>query len=316
MDVIDLLTLTLTGGGRYCLLALCFTFVWWSSRTFFITAGAMISLSATVIYALAGDIGMPAWMAVLLSLALCSGLGVLLAGTIFEPFSRRLASAPSPSSGGMGGVVLNAAIASFALYLILVNAIQWSFGGMTDAITLRPDSLRTVTTIVVPGTSVGIRANLVGFAELLISWVVCAVTISILSSRFGLKLRAIKSNLRLFDQITGQGFALRLLAFGLCSGVAALAGAVMLFTSRVDVAGGLSVVLGAMVIMVLGTQTRRLSLLPAFSLVFALCEAWMQARGLSLWVQPLTLSVLLAVLLFSPRGLVRDVHRIEEEREA
>ena len=179
-----------------------------------------------------------------------------------------------------------------------------------------PEALQAVKTYSLPGSGLGIRANAVGIAELLISWLACAAVIWVLSSRLGLKLRAIKSNLRLFDQITGQGGRLRLLAFGLCSGVAALAGAGILLTSRVDVSGGLPVVLGAMVVMILGTQTRRLFLLPVFSLAFAFCDAWLQARGFSLWVQPLTLAILLGVLLFSPRGLVRDVQRVEEELEA
>lgn len=317
VDSIDLLTLTLIGGGRYCLLALCFTFVWWSSRTFFITAGAFVSLSATVLYLLATSASLPVWLAGIAAIGLCVGLGILFGGTVFEPFVRRIDSGASgPSFGGLGNVVLDCAIVSFALYLLIINAIQWLFGGVTDAITLRAPALDTVRTYAVPGIPLGVRLNGIGFLEMVVAWGACVLILAALSSRLGLKLRAIKSNIRLFDQITGSGLALRLTAFGICSGVAALAGIVMLFTSRVDVSGGLSVVLGAMVIMVLGTQTRRIALLPLFSLAFAFLEAVLQGHGLSLWVQPLTLSILLGILLLSPRGLVRDIHRIEESLEA
>ena len=316
MNGIDLFTLTVMGGGLYCLLALCFTFVWWSSRNFFITAGAFATLGGALTYAWHEHFGWPIPVAATLAILSCTVLGVGCGWVIFERFSRRLScEARNPTASSLSSVVLDSAIVSFALYLLLVNAIQWGFSGLTDAISLRPTHVEQVQLHVLPWIPIGLRTNRIGLIGIATCWTLSCLLMAVLASRFGLKLRAVRSNLALFEQISGQGMLIRLLAFGVCSAAAAFAGNVLLLTARLDVTGGLSVVLGAMVVMILGTQSRRLIWIPVFSLAFACLQSNLQAAGMSLWIEPLTLGVLLLVLLLSPKGLVREVTRVEEAME-
>jgi branched-subunit amino acid ABC-type transport system permease component len=261
-------------------------------------------------------LGWPIPTAVTLSVLFCTILGVGCGLVIFERFARRLSSeARNPTPSTLSSVVLDSAIVSFALYLLLVNGIQWGFSGMTDAISLRSAHVDPVRLHALPWLPIGLHTNRIGMVEIITCWTLSCLLIAMLSSRFGLKLRAVKANMALFEQVSGQGRLVRLLAFGFCSAAAAFAGNVLLMTSRLDVTGGLSVVLGAMVVMILGTQSRRLILVPVFSLAFACLQTILQAAGLSLWIEPITLIVLLLALILSPRGLVLEVTRAEEALE-
>ena len=67
-----------------------------------------------------------------------------------------------------------------------------------------------------------------------------------------------------------------------------------------------------MAVMIAGTQSRRLILIPVLSLVLAALDYMLQSHGLSIWVRPLGVSVLLAILLLNPGGLVSEIRRAEE----
>lgn len=63
-------------GGQYCLLALVFAFVWWSSRTFFVAGAAPKSAAGAVLFPLVSTMGMglvpAAIVAVLVSVVLAA----------------------------------------------------------------------------------------------------------------------------------------------------------------------------------------------------------------------------------------------------
>lgn len=74
------LTSVLSIGGQYCLLALAFAFVWWSSRTFFVAGAALIPAAGAVLFTLVSAKGMglvpAAMLAVLVSVALAAATEV------------------------------------------------------------------------------------------------------------------------------------------------------------------------------------------------------------------------------------------------
>lgn len=305
------------GGGLYCLLALGFTFVWWSSRTFFITAGGFVILGGVVTHTLAMHFGWPFLVSAAVAILFCGIMGILVEVCLFERYARRLAVETRISSGGsFGGVVLDTAIVSFALYVFLVNLVQWCFGGMTDSISLRPATAEEFTNYSLFGLAFGIRTNRLGLWQLVLCWASSFLLIATLSSQVGLKLRAVKSNFALFDQITGQGRKIRLFSYALCSAASAFAGNILLTTSRLDIDGGMTVILGAMVVMILGTQSKSLWMVPIFSLLFAGTAAVLQALGFSLWVEPITVAFLLAMLVVGPKSIISDAKRAEELAEA
>jgi branched-subunit amino acid ABC-type transport system permease component len=312
--MIPAVTSVLTTGGQYCLLALAFAFVWWSSRTFFVAGAALIPATGAVLFTLVSPKGaglVPAgFVAVLFSVALAA----VIEASVMRPMAdwRR--------GSGRGGLtesaVLDSAIVSFALYLLLVNALQWAVGTETDSVTLRGQGILAYRHYGIPGTPLQLHANAVGLIQIVVLWTLSIGLLAVLGSRLGLQLRAAKCDLRLFDQITGKGGLVRLVAVLFCGAAAGLIGVLMTCTSRVDLGGGLTTALGAMAVMIAGTQSRRLILIPVLSLMLAAADHLLQSHGLSIWVRPLAVSLLLAILLLNPGGLVSEVRRAEEEAEA
>ena len=314
MNTESLITNALLMGGHYCVLALAFAFVWWSSRTFFVAGAALIPIAGAVLFSLVSSYGFGLAPAAAVALVVCVVLSAVMETAVMRPMAdwRR--------GSGRGGLsesaVLDGAIASFALYLLLVNVLQWVSGTATDSLSLRGSGLMAYRHYGVPGTPLQIYTNQVGVVQILGFWMGAGALIAVLSSRLGLQFRAAKCDLRLFDQITGKGGRMRLLAVLFCGATAGLVGILMTCTSRVDLGGGLTTALGAMAAMIAGTQSRRLMLIPVLSIVLAGASHVLQSCGLSIWVRPLAVSLLLAILLLNPGKLVSEVRRAEEVAEA
>jgi branched-subunit amino acid ABC-type transport system permease component len=308
-----MLPAVLTMAGQYGLLALAFAFVWWSSRTFFVAGAALTPVAGAILF----------------TFVTSSGVGLVPAGAIVVIVTTALAAAMATAimrsmanwrRAGRGGLsesaVLDSAIVSFALYLLLVNLLQWALGTETDSVTLRGQGVLAYRYYGIPGTPLQLHTNAVGLAQIVVLWSVSIALLAVLGSRLGLQLRAAKCDLRLFDQITGKGGTIRQIAVMFCGATAGLIGVLMTCTGRVDLGGGLTTALGAMAVMIVGTQTRRLVLIPILSLVLAGADYVLQSQGLSIWVRPMTVSLLLVILLLNPGGLVSEIRRAEEVAEA
>ena len=300
--------------GQYTILALAFAFVWWSSRTFFVAGAALIPLAGALAFTLVTSRGLGFVPAGVIAVVTCTALAAAMETAIMRPMSnwRR--------GSGRGGLsesaVLDSAIVSFALYLLLVNMLQWAVGTETDSVTLRGQGVLAYRHYGIPGTPLQLYTNAVGLVQIITLWGVSIALLAVLGSRLGLQLRAAKCDLRLFDQITGRGSAVRLIAVLFCGATAGLIGVLMTCTTRVDLSGGLTTALGAMAVMIVGTQTRRLILIPVLSLALAGASYALQTHGLSIWVRPLAVSLLLIILLLNPGGLVSEIRRAEEVAEA
>jgi hypothetical protein len=71
-------------------------------------------------------------------------------------------------------------LSATVLYLLLVNVIQWLFGGIADAITLRPQTVTGVSTYALPGELLGIRTNGIGLLGLFTSSSACIAILVLL----------------------------------------------------------------------------------------------------------------------------------------
>jgi branched-subunit amino acid ABC-type transport system permease component len=117
-------------GGQYCLLAVAFAFVWWSSRTFFVAGAALIPAAGAVLFTLVSAMGMGLVPAAIVAVVVSVGLAAIIETGVMRPMAgwRR--------GSGRGGLtesaVLDSAIVSFAIYLLLVNALQWAVGTETE----------------------------------------------------------------------------------------------------------------------------------------------------------------------------------------
>ncbi|MFA7158881.1 MAG: hypothetical protein WC299_06210 [Kiritimatiellia bacterium] len=316
MPFIDFMTVTLSTGGLYTLLALCFAFVWWSSRTFFITAAGILVLAGSMVFHLVFNLSWNPVGASVLAIGICSTLGVLLEVMVFGPISRKASLASGARSGVSEDAILGGAIISFALYFVLINIVQWWIGSETDSVTLRTQGMSQYSQVSIFGLHLPLRTNTIGLWQLMASWGLSLGLALLLQSRIGLSLRALKSNPQLFNQITGRGTWFRIMAMMFCCITASLAGIVTVFTSRLDMSGGLTIVLGAMVVMILATQRRSLGLLPIIAIIFAGMGAFLQGHGYSFWVEPIVLLILLLALVVNPKHLISEIKRVEESPEA
>jgi len=123
-DVSHVITTLLMIGGQYCLLALAFAFVWWSSRTFFVAGAALIPAAGAVMFTLVSAKGMGLVPAAIVAVLASVGLAAIIETGVMRPMARWRRGS---SRGGLTeSAVLDSSIVSFALYLLLVNALQWA----------------------------------------------------------------------------------------------------------------------------------------------------------------------------------------------
>lgn len=193
------LTNILATGGQYYLLALAFAFVWWSSRTFFVAGEALIPAVGAVLFTLVSAKGIGFVPAAIVAVLVSVALAAVIEAGIMRPMAgwRR--------GSGRGGLtesaVLDSAIVSFALYLLLVDALQWAVGTETDSLTLRGQGVLAYRHYGIPGTPLQLHTNAVGLIQIVVLWTLSIGLLAVLALRLGLQLRAAKCDLRLFDQI-------------------------------------------------------------------------------------------------------------------
>ena len=81
------LTAVLCVGGQYCLLALAFAFVWWSSRTFFVAGAALIPAAGAVLFTLVSARGMGLVPAAILAVILSVVLAAIIEVGVMRPMA-------------------------------------------------------------------------------------------------------------------------------------------------------------------------------------------------------------------------------------
>lgn len=93
------LTSVVSIGGQYCLLALAFAFVWWSSRAFFVAEAARIPTVGAMPFTLTFVAGMGFVPATILAVVVSVGLAAIIEAGVMRPMAgwRR---------GSVGGVTI------------------------------------------------------------------------------------------------------------------------------------------------------------------------------------------------------------------
>lgn len=110
-----------------CLPARAFAYVWWSSRTFFIAGAALIPVSGVILFTLASNHGLGILPAGVLAVLACVVLSVGMETVIMRPMTDWHRS--SGRRGLSESAVLNSAIVSFELYLLIIDVPQQTFTG-------------------------------------------------------------------------------------------------------------------------------------------------------------------------------------------
>jgi branched-subunit amino acid ABC-type transport system permease component len=225
-------TIVVDGGDQYCLLALAFAFVWWSSRTFFVARAALIPMAGAMLFTLVTSDRMGTIPFGVIAVVACTALAAAMGAAMMRAVSiwRR----GSGRGGLSGSAALDGAIVSFAFFLLLVNLVRWAVGTETDSLTLCGEGVLADRHYGIAGAPLQLRTNAIGLVQIIMLWSVSIALIAWLCSRLGLQLGAAKRDLQLFGQIGGKGGTMRPVAVLFCWATAGLIGVLMTCTVRMD----------------------------------------------------------------------------------
>lgn len=106
----------LIAGCTYALIALGFTIIYGTVRFFHFAHGAVVAIAAYAAWACMAHLGLHFALAALIAVLAAGGLGVLMDRCIYRPLRQR----KSPS--------LILLLASFGMFLLVQNALQFAFG--------------------------------------------------------------------------------------------------------------------------------------------------------------------------------------------
>nr|VFJ43686.1 MAG: branched-chain amino acid transport system permease protein [Candidatus Kentron sp. DK] len=293
MDLLlQLLANGLVNGALFALLACAFGLVYRSLRVFHIAFAGLFLIAPYAAYAANAWLGAPIWLAVILGVAAGALSGYLIELILYRPFFRRDVS---------GGAVI---VASLGAFIIIENLLAMGFGselktmgrGLAERFVLGSVSLTSI--------------QIVQFLVATMALITVGVTIK--------RVRTFKIIWAMGDEpglVPVLGLPLmryRALVFMVSAGLAGLAGGLIAMDVGVDPHMGLSYLLIAAVAVLAGGIDRFWGWVLG-GVVLALLQSLMVWKFSAQWMDLVTFSVLIGILLFRPQGMLGLRKRLEEE---
>lgn len=293
MDLLlQLLANGLVNGALFALLACAFGLVYRSVRIFHVAFAGLFLIAPYAAYTANTWLGVPIWLAVILSVVVGAGSGYLIDLCLYRPLFRRNAS---------GGAVI---VASLGAFIIIENVLAMGFGnelktldrGLAERITLGPVSL----------TSIQVYQFLAATTALIV------VSIAIKRMRVFKIIWAMGDEQGLIPVLGLPLMRYRGLVFMLSAGLAGLAGGLIAVDVGIDPHMGMSYLLIAVVAVLAGGIDRYSGWILG-GLVLALLQSLMVWKFSAQWMDLVTFAVLIGVLVFRPQGMLGLKKRLEEE---
>ena len=290
------LFLQLTGNGLvngvlYAMLAIGFGIIWRSLRIFHMAYAGLYLISGYAFFVLAGWLHLSVFTSTALVLFIAGLNGWLVEVFIYRPFYRKNAS--------FGSIL----IASLGLFIVLVNLLAMVFG----------NELQTVQRALVTSY----RLGPIIFTKLqLIDLFVGTATIGLflLATR---KVRIFKAIWAMGDQpdlipVLGMPlFRLRSLVIILSTTMAAIPACLLTLEFGIAPYAGMSTVLIAAVAVLIGGFNSYAGWVWG-AIILALLQSAVVWKFSARWMDLVTFSILLLILLFRPHGILTEQKRIEE----
>ena len=283
----------LNQGAIYALIALGYTMVYGIIRMINFAHGDFIMIGAyTLFYTipLMVDAGMPAWMAVIVAVAVCALVGVLVEILAYRPVRK---------AGPM-----SALITALAMSIFLENLAMVLFGAKPHNV----QAIFSLPTITVGGVSLPLNVLLtigIGVAMML------CMQLFVKKTKLGKAMRAVSEDTGA-AQLMGINVN-RTISFTFALGSALAGIASVLYCAAYPQATptmGSMLGLKAFVAAVLGG----IGSIPGAmvgGLAIGLAEAMVSAVGLSVWKDGIVFAILIVVLLVKPTGIMG--HEIQEK---
>lgn len=276
----------LNQGAIYALIALGYTMVYGIIRMINFAHGDFIMIGAyTLFYTipLMVDAGMPAWMAVIVAVAVCALVGVLVEILAYRPVRK---------AGPM-----SALITALAMSIFLENLAMVLFGAKPHNV----QAIFSLPTITVGGVSLPLNVLLtigIGVAMML------CMQLFVKKTKLGKAMRAVSEDMdaaRLMGINVNSTISF---TFAVGSALAGI-GSVLYCCSYPQATPTMGSMLGlkAFVAAVLGG----IGSIPGAmigGIAIGLCECFVSAIGLSAWKDAVTFAILIIVLLFKPTGFL------------
>ena len=276
----------LNQGAIYALIALGYTMVYGIIRMINFAHGDFIMIGAyTLFYTipLMVDAGMPAWMAVIVAVAVCALVGVLVEILAYRPVRK---------AGPM-----SALITALAMSIFLENLAMVLFGAKPHNV----QAIFSLPTITVGGVSLPLNVLLtigIGVAMML------CMQLFVKKTKLGKAMRAVSEDMdaaRLMGINVNSTISF---TFAVGSALAGI-GSVLYCCSYPQATPTMGSMLGlkAFVAAVLGG----IGSIPGAmvgGIVIGLCECFVSAIGLSAWKDAVTFAILIIVLLVKPTGFL------------
>lgn len=281
---LQLLANGLVEGSAFALLALGFALIFGASRIFHVAHGSVYAVAGYLLYAFASIWRLNFFLGLLLTLALASGLGMLIELLIYRPLGRR---------GASHMLVL---MASIGTLIFLDNLVEMIFGGDNKAVSVGAGLQEGIAL----GPIVFTHLQLIGLGTA----AGCLLLLNYLRARTsaGKALRAVTLDPRMARIVGIDVGRVRLLAFGLGSALAAVSAVMAAVDVGLEPGRGLSVVLvAAIAVLVGGVDTFTGAALGGLLLGLAMnLGLW---RIGAEWREALAFGIMLVFILARPTGL-------------
>jgi branched-chain amino acid transport system permease protein len=278
-------------GAVFALVGLGFGLIYSTTRVFHIAHAGVYVLAGYVLYFAMTVVGLPLPLAVMTSLLVSAGVGVVIDLGVYQPLNRRAAAA---------AVVM---ISSLGVQIIIENTIAMGFGN--QALILRPDVEKTFSFGSVILTSVQIAQAIAGVLLSLLFWLFLKRT------RIGQICRAVADDETLASVLGIRVRRVRLIVFAIGSAFAAAGSILVALDVGMDPHVGFSAMLAAAVACIIGGLRNFLA--PALGgLLLGLTQSLVVWRTSAKWEVAVTFSLLILFLLFRRQGLIGVTQRVEE----
>ena len=269
-------------GILYSLLAIGFALVYNTTRLFHIVAAAIYVFAAYMFYLFAVTLGLPVFLASVVSVALTMGLSLLSDVSVYRPLKRRKAS---------NNVAM---IASIGMMTVIIYLIAMFFGNETKVIdnTIHPSF--TFGNIIV--TTPQMWQLVVGGA------VLALFLVFIGASSWGIRLRALSADNVLYETIGYDTSRTRTFVFLLSGLFIALSSCLSVYDIGLDPHMGMNVLINAMVAMIIG-GVGRFGTCVLGGITLGVLQSLTVWQFSSNWQNAVTFVLLLILLFLRPQGI-------------
>jgi branched-chain amino acid transport system permease protein len=291
MVVAQILVNGIIAGLAYALFALGFGLAYNTTRIFNFAHGAVYTLAAYSFYTFFVICGWHVALSAVLSLGVAAAAGIAIDEIFYRPLIARNTSLLIPLLSSLG------------LYIVIVNAIAAIYGNENKTLSPGLQSAYTLGPIILTQIQIGIAAlSIILFGALMFV---------LRKTKLGKVLRAMRDDP---DLLTAMGVSqrrVRMVAFGIGSGLSACAAILLALDVGIDPNIGMGALLtGAVAVIIGGVGIFEGAAIGALTL--GILQSLIIWRVSSRWAEAIAFLVLIVFLIFRPQGIVGKRRRVEE----